>query len=85
MYMRKILARKLHKKITPLSQVGNWTKCNNCKGTGLSREWSGNLGRHMPEAECPTCGGVGGWPTKHYVDVNARLNTLLDNYSLLKI
>ena len=61
------------KKYSYTGQVGNWTKCQNCRGTGKTRNWDRKTGREVGFDTCVTCGGLGGWPTITHNSVDARL------------
>lgn len=54
-------------------QVGNWTKCPNCRGSGKTRDWDRKTGREIQVDTCPTCGGLGGWPTYTHNQIDANL------------
>lgn len=61
------------RKYNYFKQVGNWTKCPNCKGTGKTRDWDPKTGREISVDTCVTCGGLGGWPTVTHNSIDARM------------
>lgn len=43
-------------------QAADRLPCERCDGTGLTKAWTSDSGRHFPAKSCPFCDGVGSFP-----------------------